>query len=183
MPDHNRMTTEPRVCPSTLPIVAGCDPTPSPQSGWAPQAGTGRFPLARRRAIWQADGMRVLILIAALGTPAHAQMSAEDFDAYTRGHTLYYGAGGQAYGGEEYLDNRRVRWSFLDGECQEGYWYEQDDLICFVYENRPDPQCWSFERTGSGLIARFSGETVMSELYEVERSSEPLMCLGPRIGV
>jgi len=127
--------------------------------------------------------MRALILIAALGTPTHAQMSAEDFDAYTRGHTFYYGAGGEAYGGEEYLDNRRVRWSFLDGECQEGYWYEQDDLICFVYENRPDPQCWSFERTGSGLVARFSGDTAMSELYEVEKSSEPLMCLGPKIGV
>lgn len=169
--------------PPTLPITARYDPTPSPPSGRARLVGAGRFPLARRRAIWQADGMRALILLAVLGAPAHAQMSAEEFDAYTRGHTFYYGAGGEAYGGEEYLDNRRVRWSFLDGECQDGYWYEEDDLICFIYENRPDPQCWSFERTGSGLIARFSGETAMSELYEVEKSSEPLMCLGPKIGV
>ncbi len=130
--------------------------------------------------------MTRLILIAAICTSAlaaHAQMSAEEFDAYTRGHTFYYGAGGAPYGGEEYLDNRRVRWSFLDGECQDGYWYEEGELICFVYENNPDPQCWTFQRSDDGLIARFAGEPAMSELYEVERSSEPLMCLGPTPGV
>lgn len=127
--------------------------------------------------------MRALILIAALCGPAHAQMSAAEFDAYTHGHTFYYGSGGEAYGGEEYLDNRRVRWSFLDGRCQSGHWYEQDGLICFVYESQPEPQCWSFEQSDSGLIARFAGDNRMSELYEVERSQEPLMCLGPEIGV
>lgn len=130
--------------------------------------------------------MKRLILLAAICAPCHpalAQMSAAEFDAYTRGHTFYYGAGGAPYGGEEYLDDRRVRWSFLDGDCQDGYWYEDDGLICFVYENNPDPQCWSFERSSDGLIARFEGDPEMSELYEVEKSSEPLMCLGPKIGV
>jgi len=130
--------------------------------------------------------MKRLILIAALCVPApaaQAQMSAEEFDAYTRGHTFYYGAGGAPYGGEEYLDNRRVRWSFLDGECQDGYWYEEGELICFVYENNPDPQCWTFQRSDDGLIAQFAGEPAMSELYEVEKSSEPLMCLGPTPGM
>jgi hypothetical protein len=32
------------------------------------------------------------------------------------------------------------------------------------------------------LIARFASDTAMTELYEVEKSSEPLMCLGPKIG-
>ncbi|EAQ23535.1 MULTISPECIES: hypothetical protein [unclassified Roseovarius] len=130
--------------------------------------------------------MRALILLAALTGLAHpvaAQMSAAEFDAYTRGQTFYYGAGGTPYGGEEYLSDRRVRWSFLDGECQDGRWYEDSGLICFVYDNRPDPQCWSFERTDRGLIARFSGDQSMSELYEVKRSDAPLMCLGPDIGV
>ncbi|MFU8776285.1 MAG: hypothetical protein ACNA7M_01265 [Roseovarius sp.] len=130
--------------------------------------------------------MRALILsclFAFVVAPALAQMSAEEFDAYTRGQTFYYGAGGVPYGGEEYLPDRRVRWSFLDGECQDGHWYEERGLICFVYDNRPDPQCWSFERTDQGLIARFAGERNLSELYEVRRSEAPLMCLGPEIGV
>ena len=68
--------------------------------------------------------MRVpcLVLLAATGLAslASAQMGAEEFDALTRGQTFYYGVNGsEPYGAEEYLDNRRVRWSFLDGECVE----------------------------------------------------------------
>ncbi|MEI4231845.1 hypothetical protein [Roseovarius sp. D22-M7] len=130
--------------------------------------------------------MTRLILLAALCTPVHAaqaQMTAEEFDDYTRGHTFYYGAGGGPYGAEEYLHNRRVRWSFLDGQCQNGYWYDKGEEICFVYDRTPEPQCWTFERAEDGLIARFAGEPAMSELYEVEKSSEPLECPGPEIGV
>jgi hypothetical protein len=144
------------------------------------------FYVAGHGAVWHIWVMKRLVLIAALCAPVHAaqaQMSAEEFDEYTRGHTFYYAAGGAPYGGEEYLDDRRVRWSFLDGECQDGYWYEAGDLICFVYENNPDPQCWTFQRSSTGLVARFEGDTAMSELYEVEKSSEPLMCLGPTPGV
>ena len=126
-----------------------------------------------------------LILCLAIPLPALAQslMSADEFDAYTRGKTFYYGAAGAAYGAEEYLPDRRVRWSFLDGKCQEGYWYEEGTLICFVYENQPEPQCWSFTRSDAGLIARFENDPAQTELYEVEQSDEPLMCLGPDVGV
>lgn len=110
-------------------------------------------------------------------------MSAAEFDAYTRGKTFYYGSMGEPYGAEEYLPNRRVRWTFLDGKCQDGVWYEEDGLICFVYENQPDPQCWSFERQGGGLIARFENDPLQTELYEVRRTDEPLQCLGPEVGV
>lgn len=132
--------------------------------------------------------MRVpcLVLLAATGLAslASAQMGAEEFDALTRGQTFYYGVNGsEPYGAEEYLDNRRVRWSFLDGECVEGSWYEEAGRICFVYENRPEPQCWIFDRTGGRLVARFDGETTTTDLYELHRSPEPLWCLGPRIGV
>lgn len=138
--------------------------------------------------IWQARAMRpnALFLIAAtsLTAPAWADMGAAEFDAHTRGQTFFYGLdGAEPYGAEEYLDNRRVRWSFLDGECVDGYWYEQAGRICFVYDNRPDPQCWRFERQAGRLVARFEGETAPTELYELRKSREPLWCLGPRIGV
>ncbi len=111
-------------------------------------------------------------------------MSAEAFERYSQGKTLYYGESGQAYGAEEYLDDRRVRWSFLDGDCKDGYWYEAQGLICFVYEDNPgNPQCWSFFQTPGGLVARFENDPDATELYEVEQSDEPMLCYGPDVGV
>ena len=122
-------------------------------------------------------------LLAAL--PAHAQdtMSADEFDIYTRGKTLFYGRDGAAYGAEIYHKNRRVQWSFLDGQCKEGTWYEDAGLICFVYEDNPVPQCWSFAEGSNGLIARFENDPVSSTLYEAQDVGEEMLCLGPKVGV
>ncbi|HSG55887.1 MAG TPA: hypothetical protein VLA45_10550 [Paracoccaceae bacterium] len=130
--------------------------------------------------------MRPLALILALcsAAPLAAQstMSGAEFDAYSRGKTFYYGSQGQPYGAEDYLDDKRVRWSFLDGKCKDGYWYEVAGQICFVYEDNPEPQCWSFTRGPNGLIARFENREDQSELYEVEQSETPMLCLGPDVG-
>lgn len=99
------------------------------------------------------------------------------------GKTLTYSTGGAAYGAEEYLEDRRVRWTFLDGECQEGRWYVSGDQICFVYEDIPEPQCWQFYASGPRLMARFENDPMQTELYETSRQDEPLMCLGPKVGV
>lgn len=125
----------------------------------------------------------ILSCLCALPAVAQSLMTAEEFDAYTRGKTLYYGNGTEPYGAEIYLPNRRVRWSFLDGDCRDGEWYEANGLICFVYEDRPDPQCWSFEEGPSGLIARFEDDPVLTPLYEATESTEEMLCLGPKIGV
>ena len=76
-----------------------------------------------------------------------------------------------------------MRWSFLDGRCQEGIWYEEAGLICFISEEHPTPQCWRFARPGSGITALFENTPGQTELYEMDQSSEPLMCLGPEVGV
>lgn len=124
------------------------------------------------------------LLLATTPALAETPMSAEEFDAYSAGKTLYFGSGGEAYGAEEYLPDRRVRWSFLDGKCKDGYWYEaRNNLICFVYEDNPDPQCWSFQRSPGGLRARFENNPEATELYEVEQSKKPMLCLGPDVGV
>lgn len=125
------------------------------------------------------------LLFALLAAPLAAQdlLTAEEFDAYTRGKTLFYGQNGQAYGAEIYHENRRVEWSFLDGECKTGEWYEDAGLICFVYEDNPNPQCWSFTRGTGGLIARFENRPNTTELYEAEESGQEMLCLGPKVGV
>lgn len=110
-------------------------------------------------------------------------MTAQEFEAYTLGKTFSYGSVGAPYGREQYLPNRRVRWAFEGGDCQAGEWYEEGGLICFTYDTEPTPHCWSFQRTASGLIARFENDPAISELYEVEQSSAPLACPGPDVGV
>ena len=125
------------------------------------------------------------LLLTLIAAPLGAQdlMTAEEFDAYTRGKTLFFGQNGQAYGAEIYHENRRVEWSFLDGDCKTGEWYEDAGLICFIYENNPDPQCWSFTRGTGGLIARFENRPNTTELYEAQDTDEKMLCLGPKVGV
>ena len=129
--------------------------------------------------------MKPLLILALLAAPAAAQstLSAEAFDSYTRGKTLFYGAEGSAYGVERYLEGRRVVWSFLDGKCKEGVWYEEAGRICFLYEDSADPQCWTFREAAGGLVAKFEGEDVSTELYEARDMGEEMLCYGPEIGV
>ena len=128
---------------------------------------------------------RSLILSLSLiaGAASSEPMSAAEFEAYVTGKTLYYGRSGEAYGAEIYHENRRVTWSFLDGECKEGRWFAEGPLICFVYEDRPDPQCWTFEQGPGGLIATFENNPASTELYEAQDIGEKMVCLGPKIGV
>ncbi len=125
----------------------------------------------------------ILFLLPAYTASAQSALSGADFDEYTRGKTLFYGFQGQVYGVERYLPNRRVIWSFLDGNCKEGVWYEQNDQICFIYEDRLDPQCWVFTRSAGGLIAQFEGDPAETELYEAEDIDEEMVCYGPDVGV
>lgn len=131
--------------------------------------------------------MRNLILsLCLLAAPAVAQdrpLTAAHFEALVTGQTFTYANRLGPFGAEEYLDDRRVRWSFLDGECTEGYWYEQDAQICFVYDDIETHQCWSFYLQSGRLMARFENDPAATELYETARADEPLMCLGPKIGV
>ena len=126
----------------------------------------------------------ILMALSAAPVQAESAMTGAEFEAYTKGKTLTFSSAGRAYGIEEYFDDRRVRWAFLDGQCQDGYWYDVGDQICFVYELEPSPQCWTFTETPGGLKAEFfaSGQDVL-ELFETRESREPLSCLGPDVGV
>jgi hypothetical protein len=123
------------------------------------------------------------LLFLPLAAQAQKPMSGAEFQSYVTGKTLYFGESGQPYGAEQYLKDRRVRWSFLDGKCKNGLWYEQDSQICFVYEDNPDPQCWSFYREGDGLRAVFENDPANTVLYEANQSPDPMLCLGPDVGV
>jgi hypothetical protein len=120
-----------------------------------------------------------ILLLAALPAAAETPLSGPAFDELTRGRTYYYAEDGIPYGAEEYRPGREVLWSFLDGRCLRGSWYQSGESICFVYENREGPQCWEFFHD-DGLRARFlDGGT---DLYELGQSADPLYCMGPDVG-
>ena len=125
----------------------------------------------------------ILALTQAAPLAAQSMMSAAEFDAYTRGKTLFYAQNGETYGAERYLSNRRVEWSFLDGECKSGSWYEDAGKICFTYDENPAPQCWRFREGAAGLIAQFENDPATTELYEAQNSGQDFTCLGPKVGV
>lgn len=124
-----------------------------------------------------------LVGLSTMVASAAEPLSGAQFEDYVQGKTLYFGQNGEAYGVEEYLDDRRVRWSFLDGKCKDGVWYEDRGMICFVYEDNPNPQCWSFFRESSGLRAIFENDPEATTLYEAQQGDEPMLCLGPDVGV
>ena len=111
-----------------------------------------------------------------LGPP----LSGAEFDAYATGKTLFYAERGAVWGSEQYLPGQQVLWAFTDQPCEYGQWYADQDAICFVYEGKPDPQCWYFYRGPSGLYARFLGGSNL--LSEVGQTAEPMNCPGPQVG-
>ena len=110
-------------------------------------------------------------------------MTGAEFEAYSTGKTLTYADNGQVYGIEQYLPNRRVRWAFVDDTCRIGYWYENGQEICFVYEHDATPQCWTFHLNEGKLKARFVADPPRAALSEVNQTPEPLLCTGPDVGV
>jgi len=131
-------------------------------------------------------GISILALMACLWTPLGAQtpMSTAEFEAYVTGRTLTFGMDGIPYGIEEFHPGRRTTWAFIGDECRVGRWFDREDQICFIYDDAPDQEhCWVFWRGEEGLNARFIGEGAQTELYEVQRSTRPLICPGPEVGV
>lgn len=129
--------------------------------------------------------LRLALLPAILALPAAAEpsLSAEAFDALTRGQTMTWAEYGQVYGVEQYLDDRRVRWTVLGDDCVAGHWYPQGQAICFQYEDRPGPVCWTFAAADTGLVARLVGDPPEAEPVAIEPTAEPMACFGPEVGV
>jgi len=129
-----------------------------------------------------------LSVMAPLSAPLNAQaqqmLDGAGFRAATEGRTFVFGTDGTPYGAEQYLPGDRVNWSFLDGRCLAGKWWEQDRKICFAYEDRPgEALCWEFWRQGDHLMARVADGQSDAVTYSAQTAPEPLYCMGPDAGV
>jgi hypothetical protein len=125
------------------------------------------------------------VLLACLASAAHAEtpITAQEFETHVTGNTVTYQQFGSIFGIEEYLEDRKVRWSVTPDTCQYGSWYPEGDYICFVYEYDPSPACWSFWMRDGALVALSIADAPGAELYEVARDQTPLPCPGPDVGV
>ncbi|MFM2390619.1 MAG: hypothetical protein RLZZ437_2174 [Pseudomonadota bacterium] len=127
----------------------------------------------------------VLTLAFLLPLPAWAErvMTPTEFEAYATGKTIDYADDFSVWGREEYLPGRRVRFSFTDDECRFGTWYDQGDQVCFVYELDPEPKCWTYFTDGKNVTTVFESDGPGGTVSRAMPTKEPLVCLGPQVGV
>lgn len=133
--------------------------------------------------------MRTVLLLIWFVLPTFAAaadrpISPEEFERIVKGETLSYIGEEGEYGAEEYFGNRRVRWSNLDGNCTEGYWYADGANICFMYDDAEveNPQCWSMFLRDDRLVAKFEGGVRDNLWVQTRKRSGPLYCQGPEVG-
>lgn len=134
-------------------------------------------------ALWPvlaaADAPPVGEMTLSHGTP----ITAETFETHVTGKTVTYHQHGFLFGIEEYLPDRKVRWSVTADTCQYGVWYPSGQDICFVYEDDPTPACWTFWLKDGALVALSTEAAPGQELHETSADTTPLPCPGPDVGV
>lgn len=132
-----------------------------------------------------ASDMRALVTcaLALTASAASAQelMTAEEFDAWSSGHTLDYFAEGTYWGSEAHFPGHATT-DQVDDECRNGSWAPQDGAICFEYDAE-GPFCWYFWRDGDIVTAKTTDAGPEVAPYTVTLSDTPLNCPGPDVGV
>lgn len=126
----------------------------------------------------------IIVGLLCMAFPALGEefVTADEFEAMSLNKTLYFNAGGNFHGAEQYFPNRLVTWKFANGDCDQGRWYAEADAICFTYETNPVPQCWNFIRTDTGFYARQLGAAPENDLYLNFINTEELLCEAPFLG-
>jgi hypothetical protein len=130
--------------------------------------------------------MRLIILMLSSLLPfaaaAETPMTAAEFDAFATNRTLNWSNEVEVFGVEEYLPGRRVRWAFVGDICRYGEWYQDGENICFLYDDDPEPKCWTIWGEGDTLSAIYRDDPTQS-VKHVDEAKSPLLCRGPDVGV
>ena len=110
---------------------------------------------------------------------AGTNLSAEAFDALTRGRTMdTHDEETGRYGVETFLPGRRVIWRDA-AKCTRGIWEEIDGQICFTYEqNDNNPVCWEYEVEGDFIRGWYRGDRGTVPIRLEESTQGPVSCEG-----
>ncbi|MBK6467468.1 MAG: hypothetical protein IPL38_17700 [Rhodobacter sp.] len=109
--------------------------------------------------------LAALLLPALAGAEDARPLTAEEFDALTRGTVMDTWSGGSVYGVEKFLPGGRSIWEDSRG-CMFGTWKQVGEMICFTYEDDPvNPDCWTYFDIGNGLSAYLGGDPEAEPIY------------------
>lgn len=115
---------------------------------------------------------------------AETIISPSEFKALSTGKTLYFSQDGEPYGAEQFFQGQRSKWQFSDGTCENGQWFNVDDMFCFNYEGGIETQCWHFFKTDdNGYAARAEGAPKEEVLNLESISKKPLLCSAEGLSV
>ncbi len=130
----------------------------------------------------------ITLIFMAFATPAISQeiMSAEAFDSFSVGTTLYFYQNGRFYGSEQFFENRQSVWRAEDGSCVNGQWEEVEEGICFSYDGSASMHCWQISRDNDTIIIEslFPEAGQNTTLLELGgQDTIPVICTAPSLGV
>ena len=107
---------------------------------------------------------------------AQTQITPEAFLDQAVGKTLTFSGykTGELVGTEQFLSRDKTVWARTDRHCTYGQIDVRGPLICFIYEDHPDPDnCWMPFIDGEGL-------TVISRNFDIQRitaiTEKPVIC-------
>lgn len=122
--------------------------------------------------------IRALALAVLFGLPAAAQdqITPDDFLDRATGRTLTFEnfPDGGVVGVEQFLSRSRTVWTTPEGTCTHGRIEVRDALLCFIYDDLPDPEhCWlTFEHDGRLIVMAAPGS--VQEVTRITR--RPVTC-------
>ena len=109
------------------------------------------------------------------GLPEGPALTAETFDALTRGKRMDTYDPNNLYGVEEFLSGQRSVWRDTQG-CMSATWKQVGEQICFFYEDRPnDPDCWVYKEHKGAIWGWYNGQPDGSVVRLVPGDS-PMTC-------
>jgi len=106
---------------------------------------------------------------------APIRLDAEAFRALTEGRVAHFSAFGELYGSEGYLDNDQSVWRDAQGDCRDGFWWEEGESLCFQYES---VSCWKVFRETDGSFFAISDADGLRVNFEAFQDG-PLECSAP----
>lgn len=127
-----------------------------------------------------------IAFLAAGSAQALPAMSGKEFEALSQGTTMYFTEEGEFFGAEQFFSDRRTVWRAQDGTCVNGKWTENDEDICFFYDNGDGPHCWRVVQSelGISVISTSNADGLPPTILDLSRQdTTPILCTGPLFGV
>lgn len=120
--------------------------------------------------------LAVVLLSAGTSLAAQTQITPDAFLDQVVGKTLTFSTfeSGSLVGVEQFLRRDLSVWAAVDLRCTYGEIEVRGPLICFIYEDNPNPEnCWMPFVDDQGLI-------VMSRSFDIQRitavTQDPVVC-------